>query len=155
VIGSAIAVFSLVRMVAPYRSVALGAVNLALGGWLIVAPLAGLVNGITTWALLFLLWITAVLFGTANLMGAAQQGANGTAGGGFTLATWTGFWSLLVGLVLTAVGGILGGRMRRPVVVAEQGPPEQPHVPRTDGDSGSAGRTEVFDESEMRGRPRQ
>lgn len=74
--------------------------------------LAGLVNGITTWALLFLLWITAVIFGTANLMGAAQQGANGTAGGGFTLATWTGFWSLLVGLVLTAVGGILGGRMR-------------------------------------------
>ena len=38
VIGIAIAVFALVRMLAPYRSAALGAVNVVLGGWLISAP---------------------------------------------------------------------------------------------------------------------
>lgn len=38
IVGIAIAAVALVRMLAPYRSVAIGAVNLALGAWLIAAP---------------------------------------------------------------------------------------------------------------------
>jgi hypothetical protein len=33
---------------------------------------------------------------------------------------WTTFWSLLVGLVLAMIGGILGGRLRRPIILAGQ-----------------------------------
>jgi hypothetical protein len=83
--------------------------------------LAGLVNGISAWALLLVLSVTALLPGAVNLTtmlsGGAQQG-----GAPFTpqAVLWTGFWSMLVGLVLAAVGGLLGGRMRRPVVTADQ-----------------------------------
>ena len=38
VVGIAIAAVALVRMLAPYRGVTIGAVNLALGCWLIAAP---------------------------------------------------------------------------------------------------------------------
>ena len=38
VIGIAVAVVALVRMVAPYRSVGIAAINVGLGGWLVVAP---------------------------------------------------------------------------------------------------------------------
>ena len=91
---------------------------------------AGLVNGLTAWGLLFLLTLTAVVPGAldltgnlaAGLEGGTQEigGGLGSAGAGFTVesALWTGFWSLLVGAVLAAVGGILGGAMRRPVKVA-------------------------------------
>lgn len=94
--------------------------------------LAGLVNGIAAWALLFILSLTAVIPGAMNLttmlgtglqQGSAPAGSSlGAAGGGFTAesAMWTGFWSLLVGLVLAAGGGILGGKMRRPVLMAEE-----------------------------------
>jgi hypothetical protein len=91
---------------------------------------AGVVNGLTAWGLLFALSVTAVVPGALNLtdrLGAGLQdgetspGASlGTAGGGFTVETalWAGFWSLLVGLVLAAAGGLLGGKLRRPVVEA-------------------------------------
>jgi hypothetical protein len=44
--------------------------------------------------------------------------AFGTAGGRVTAesALWVAFWSLLIGAVLAALGGLLGGKMRRPVV---------------------------------------
>lgn len=37
-IGIAIAVVALVRILAPYRSVGIAAINVGLGGWLVVAP---------------------------------------------------------------------------------------------------------------------
>jgi len=89
-------------------------------------PLAGLVNGVAAWALLFILSVTALVPGAASvtsMLGSElQQGAPPAAGGGITMASalWTTFWSLLVGLVLAALGGILGGRIRRPVVLPEQ-----------------------------------
>jgi hypothetical protein len=89
--------------------------------------LAGLVNGICAWALLFILSLTAVLPGAVNLTtmlgGELQQEV-----ARFTpdLALWTGFWSLLAGLVLAAAGGILGGRMRRPVLTGERRSSEEP-----------------------------
>ena len=116
------------------------AVALLLGGWIagllagVRGMLAGLVNGITAWALLFLLSITAIIPGatslTAALSGGLQAGSGtvggplGAPGGGFTLgsALWTSFWSLLIGLVLAAAGGILGGRMHRPVKTAANRP---------------------------------
>lgn len=91
--------------------------------------LAGLANGVTAWSLVFLLSLTAIIPGVLNLtslLGTGLQqgsttigGAAGPAGGGFTVETalWTSFWSLLAGLVLAALGGILGGRMRRPVML--------------------------------------
>ncbi|MGY1634134.1 hypothetical protein ACI784_20715 [Geodermatophilus sp. SYSU D01186] len=93
---------------------------------------AGATNGLTAWGLLFVLSLTALVPGALNLtdqLGAGLQdgqatvgGPLGTAGGGFTVesALWVSFWSLLVGLVLAALGGLLGGRMRRPVVAAER-----------------------------------
>jgi hypothetical protein len=92
--------------------------------------LAGLVNGIATWALLFVLSITAVIPGavsiTRMISEGARQGAAVAGGAPATVvlttesALWTGFWSLLVGLVLAGAGGIIGGRIRRPVVSATQ-----------------------------------
>lgn len=93
---------------------------------------AGLVNGLTAWGLLFILSLTAVIPGAVNLttqLGTGlQEGQTtigeslGTGGGGFTVesALWVSFWSLLAGVVLAAVGGLLGGKMRRPVVEAER-----------------------------------
>ncbi len=84
--------------------------------------LAGLANGVTAWALLFVLSLTAIVPGAANLTaglgsGLGQgQGRAGGALGGVTAegALWAGFWSLLVGLVLAGLGGMIGGRARRP-----------------------------------------
>jgi hypothetical protein len=102
---------------------------------------AGVVNGLTAWGLLLVLSLTAVIPGAVNLttqLGAGlQEGQTtiaeslGTAGGGFTVEStlWVSFWSLLAGLVLAAVGGILGGKMRRPVVAAER---ESRHSDRMD-----------------------
>jgi hypothetical protein len=126
------------------------AVSLFVAGWIAGAlagvrgMLAGLMNGIAAWALLFVLWVAVVLPGAAILTAALEpgmpQGADGVGavagtGGRFTAesAMWTGFWSLLVGLVLAAVGGILGGRMRRPVVTAEEPGGEQPPTPTAPG----------------------
>lgn len=100
---------------------------------------AGLANGVTAWALLFILSLTAIIPGALNLIGALGAGIQegntsmpGTAGGGaiFESALWTGFWALLVGLVLAAVGGVLGGKLRRPVdspqePAGDHGPPEE------------------------------
>lgn len=91
----------------------------------------GLVNGATAWGLLFLLSLTAIIPGTVNLMSGIGTGLGdgsttvggsvGEPGGGFTAETalWTGFWSLLIGLVLAALGGVVGGTVPRPVVLAE------------------------------------
>ncbi|MGQ0718973.1 MAG: hypothetical protein ACT4NP_16990 [Pseudonocardiales bacterium] len=93
--------------------------------------LAGLANGATAWGLLFLVSLTTIIPGAVNLtskldtgvrQGARTFGGYPGAGGGFTVAStlWTGFWSLLVGLVLAVIGGIIGGRMRRPVILADE-----------------------------------
>ncbi len=74
-----------------------------------------------------MLSVTAVIPGAMNLTarlgaGVGQGGGLGAVGGAFTAesAMWTSFWSLLVGLALAAIGGIVGGALRRPVVVAEE-----------------------------------
>jgi hypothetical protein len=152
--------------------VATGAASLFVAGWIAGAlagvrgMLAGMMNGIAAWALLFVVWVAVVLPGaailTAGLGPGMRQGADGVggvvgAGGRFTVesAMWTGFWLLLVGLVLAAAGGILGGRMRRPVLMADERAGEQPTptVPTAQaGDAGSEGRTEAFDTGGTRGR---
>lgn len=92
---------------------------------------SGLANGATAWGLLFLLSLTAIIPGTVSLTSGIGAGLGdgsttvggsvGEPGGGFTVETalWTGFWSLLIGLALAAVGGVVGGAMRRPVELAE------------------------------------
>jgi hypothetical protein len=95
--------------------------------------LAGLVNGATAWGLLFLLSVTTIIPGAVNLtsrlnagveQGATAFGGYPGAGGEFTFTVawtmWTSFWSLLVGLVLAAIGGIIGGRLRRPMIVSDE-----------------------------------
>jgi hypothetical protein len=85
--------------------------------------------------------LTAFIPGTVDLTSRIGSGvADGPIGGGFGTtsrgftiesALWTTFWSLLAGLVLAAIGGLLGGRLRRrPVSLrstgrcrAAQGPP--------------------------------
>ncbi|MCO1660898.1 hypothetical protein [Pseudonocardia humida] len=90
--------------------------------------LAGLANGVTAWGLLFVLSLTAIVPGAANLtaglgsgLGRADARAGGALGGVTAeSALWAGFWSLLVGLLLAALGGLIGGRVRRPVEPAEE-----------------------------------
>jgi predicted DNA-binding protein with PD1-like motif len=133
------------------------AVALFVSGWVAGAlagvrgMLAGLVNGVAAWALLLVLWAVAVLSGTANMWAGPPPGAGdaaATAGFAFTVqaALWTGFWSLLVGLVLAAVGGVVGGRMRRPTVAGGR-PPQRRETTRGNGSTGGDGRTVMLDDS--------
>lgn len=139
------------------------AAALFISGWIAGAlagvrgVLAGLVNGITAWALLLVLWITAVLAGAANLRAGLQPGTGELGGAGFTVESvmWTGFWALLVGLVLAAAGGIVGGRMRRPVVTAEHRPEQTEATTREGEPAGADGQPVATDEREVRGRARQ
>jgi hypothetical protein len=145
------------------------AVSLLIAGWIAGAlagvrgPLAGLVNGMAAWGLLFILSVTAVLPGAANLTGAGiPEGAEviGPGGAGLTAgsAMWTAFWSLLVGLVLAAAGGIAGGRMNRPVRTGDEREPAQPvpaqwPVPAQEDIPAGERRIEPVDErDEVRGR---
>ncbi len=103
---------------------------------------AGATNGLTAWGLLFVLSLTAIVPGALNLtdqLGAGLQddqttvgGPLGTAGGGFTVesALWVSFWSLLAGVVLAALGGVLGGKLRRPLVGAKRS--SRDPAPRTE-----------------------
>jgi hypothetical protein len=102
---------------------------------------AGVVNGLTAWGLLFILSLTALVPGAVNLTNQLAAGLQegqttvggpfGTAGGGFTVEStlWVSFWSLLAGLVLAALGGMLGGKMRRPVVEAARESRNSEQVP--------------------------
>ena len=60
---------------------------------------AGLVNGITTWALLLV-----ALLG-ASVPSAVRASSGGAAG----TTLWTTFWVLLIGLGAAAAGGLVGG----------------------------------------------
>jgi hypothetical protein len=94
---------------------------------------AGLAHGLTAWGLLLLLSVTAVVPGaldltvmlaagfeedvttTAGVLRAAVDGATSDS------ALWASFWTLVVGLMLAASGGVLGGALRRPTAApAEQ-----------------------------------
>jgi hypothetical protein len=142
------------------------AVSLLIAGWVAGAlagvrgVLAGLVNGFSAWGLLFILSVTAVLPGAANVTGAGlTQGADGLglAGTGLTAASamWTSFWSLLVGLVLAAAGGVLGGRMHRPVSMGSERAPAPQPASTQEGTAPDTGRIETIDErGDVRGRPR-
>ncbi|TQN42623.1 hypothetical protein FHU33_2029 [Blastococcus colisei] len=118
--------------IAPTAAVALMLAGLLAG--LFAGPrgkAAGITNGVAAWGLLFVLSLTALVPSAVNLttqLGVGLRegnttvgGALGTDGGGFTIETalWVSFWSLLAGLLLAALGGLLGGKMRRPVVSAE------------------------------------
>jgi hypothetical protein len=81
-------------------------------------PAAGVANGVTAWGLLFVLaTVTAVPSGVNP---AASLGAGGAILGGpangqtVPTSLWATFWALLAGLVLAALGGLIGGVLRRP-----------------------------------------
>ena len=92
---------------------------------------AGAVNGMTAWGLLFvasLLTVVPSLAAITNNLGAGlAAGTNelgsaiGQSGAGVTAASgvWATFWSLLIGAVAAALGGMLGGKMKREVEVAD------------------------------------
>ncbi len=90
-------------------------------GW---AP--GLLNGMTVWGLMLtvslLIGVPSVLGGAAafggNIVGGiTQAGANGgqavAASHAADTGLWAGFWTALVGFVLAALGGALGGASPR------------------------------------------
>jgi hypothetical protein len=118
---------------------------------------AGVTNGLTAWGLLFVLSLTALVPGALNLtdqLGAGLQdgqtpvgGPLGTAGGAFTVesALWVSFWSLLAGVVLAAFGGVLGGRMRRPVVEATRSSRDSELTPVAPGPAPATGVTTTED----------
>ncbi|MDN5860940.1 MAG: hypothetical protein L0H84_20235 [Pseudonocardia sp.] len=93
--------------------------------------LAGMANGVAAWAVVLILSLTVLAPGALRLTGTIGSGLQpGTASpgggidsvaGGLTAdaALWATFWSLLAGLVLAAIGGFLGGKMRRPVERSE------------------------------------
>ena len=82
----------------------------------VAGPLAGVANGVTAWGVLLVLAATAVVPRLVNPASALGVGT-GAAVGGLDVVDglWTLFWSLLVGLVLAAAGGLLGGLLRRSV----------------------------------------
>ena len=105
---------------------------------------AGITNGVAAWGLLFVLSLTALVPSTVNLttqLGVGLREGNntvggslGTAAGGLNVETalWVSFCSLLIGLVLAAVGGLLGGKMRRTVVSAEAESRDRPNATMTE-----------------------
>lgn len=92
---------------------------------------AGLMNGLTAWGLLFVASVLTVVPGltaiTTNLGAGLRGGTNtiagslGQSGGGVTAegAVWTTFWSLLIGAAVAALGGVLGGAVKREVKIAD------------------------------------
>jgi hypothetical protein len=90
---------------------------------------AGTANGVTAWGLLVVLSTLGGIPGALRLSGALDLGLT------VRQTLWTLFWSLLVGLASAALGGLLGGIVRRPVVVAgvrdRDGAAERPGEART------------------------
>ena len=92
---------------------------------------SGLLNGLTAWGLLFVTSVVTVVPGltaiTTNLGAGLASGANplgtgiGESGGGVSAesAVWTTFWSLLIGAVVAALGGIAGGAAKRSAKIAD------------------------------------
>lgn len=79
---------------------------------------AGIMNGLTAWGVLFLVYVIAVLPGAVGLIGGFQATIAdfgiGAAGGFYAL-----FWALLIGAGLAVIGGAAGGAVKREVPVAE------------------------------------
>ncbi len=73
---------------------------------------AGLANGVTTWGLLVVLSLFAGVPAALGLTGALDLGLTPEQ------ALWSLFWSLLLGLACATAGGLLGGLVHRPVLVA-------------------------------------
>lgn len=73
---------------------------------------AGLVNGVTTWALLLIALLGP---GIPSALRANSGGAAGT-------TLWTAFWVLLIGLGAAALGGIVGGGTAERVEEAQRSP---------------------------------
>ena len=74
---------------------------------------AGLANGVTTWGLLVVLSLLVGIPGVLALNAVVHYDVTARS------ALWTLFWSLLIGLGCAALGGMLGGVIRRSVAVAE------------------------------------
>lgn len=114
---------------------AVGALLLAglLAGYLsgVRGAAAGLMNGLTAWGVLFVASLVTVVPGltaiTSELGAGLGAGTNtlggslGPAGGGVTAesAVWTTFWSLLIGAGVAALGGVLGGAVKRDAKIAD------------------------------------
>lgn len=92
---------------------------------------SGLLNGVTTWGLLFLASVFTIVPGlttlTSQLSGglAADRGVtgglSGTAGNVLDAsnAAWVTFWSLLIGVGAAALGGLIGGAAKRTIPVSD------------------------------------
>lgn len=88
-----------------------------LAGWLsgVRGISAGLVNGLTVWALVL---ITGLLVGTPAVIGVLGLGEVTAVDGiapGASQAAWATFWSLLIGAGAATIGGLLGGMTPRAV----------------------------------------
>lgn len=87
---------------------------------------SGLMNGLTAWGLLFVASVLTVVPGLTAItsgLGAGLTGGTNALGqaGGVTAesAVWTTFWSLLIGAAVAALGGVVGGAMKRDAKVAD------------------------------------
>lgn len=74
---------------------------------------AGTANGVTAWGLLVVLSALGGIPGALGLSSALDLGLT------IRQTLWTLFWSLLIGLASAALGGLIGGVLRRPVKVAD------------------------------------
>lgn len=104
---------------------------------------SGLLNGLTAWGVLFVASLLTVIPGLTQITSALGTGIGagtntlggsvGQSGGGVTAesAVWATFWSLLIGAAVAALGGVLGGKIKREVQVADtdvRGVHEPEHV---------------------------
>src|SRR5580700_9376790 len=77
---------------------------------------AGLANGVTTWGVVVLGGLAAGIPGLLAYGSTRPVIVNGIRVAVTTVRPWTTFWSLLIGLGVAVLGGLLGGTLRhRPV----------------------------------------
>ena len=89
-------------------------------------PLAGVLTGLTTWAVVALGGLAAGVPALSVYGSTRPIVVNGIRIAVVTVRPWTTFWALLIGLGAALVGGLLGGIGRRSPRVAYQ--PPQPAV---------------------------
>jgi hypothetical protein len=85
-------------------------------------PTAGVLTGLTTWAVVVLGGVAAGVPALAAYGSTRPITVNGIRIAVVTVRPWTTFWSLLIGLGAAVVGGFLGGIRRRAPRAVSQAP---------------------------------
>jgi|tagenome__1003787_1003787.scaffolds.fasta_scaffold20005405_1 hypothetical protein len=90
----------------------------------------GLMNAVTTWALLLIGITIGAVPGLVALGSSRQLAINGVSITVTTVSFWSVFWSMLIGLVAAVIGGAIGGMASWGAVRAASAPVERRRLAR-------------------------